>query len=360
MKHIGIDARLLFQTGVGTYLQNLLHYIPSYTPQDITFTFYCLPSDVSFIQKEVPHSRIRLTTSLWHSWNEQTEFLDCINKDNLDLMHFTYFGHPVLYRRNYISTIHDATPLLFKTGKASTRNPLIYMLKHFAFSFILRNQIECSKAIITPTNVVKEQLALLYGSSIKHKITPIYEGVSYRLLSETGEEKGLGKPYLLYVGNFYPHKNIEFLIQAFAKSNSHYSLVLAGPHDYFLKRILSSLSEEEKKHVIIRDKLSLEELATLYRHAEALIHPSISEGFGLPLVEAMHFGIPIIASHIPVFQEILGNSYYSFDPYDENSITSAIQKFELSKEKKKNVLNSEFSFEKMTQKTMDLYIKHVS
>lgn len=359
MKHIGIDARLLFQTGVGTYLQNLLHYLPLYAPKDVTFTIYCLPSDASFIQKEVPQSRIRTTTARWHSWSEQTTFLHCINQDNLDLMHFTYFGHPVLYKRKYISTVHDVTPLLFKTGKASTKNPLTYRVKQSVFSCVLKNQIKQSVAIITPTYTVKEQLTRIYGSSIHHKITPIYEGVSYRLLEGKSEGTSLNKPYLLYVGNFYPHKNVQFLIRAFAKSNSRFVLVLAGPHDYFLKRILSSLSDEEKKHLVIKDKQSLGELITLYEHAAALIHPSVSEGFGLPIVEAMHFGIPIIASHIPVFQELLGTSYYSFDPFEESSVIRAIHTFEREKEKKRNLLRHEFSFKEMAQKTMDLYLHHV-
>ena len=359
MKHIGIDARLLFQTGVGTYLQNLLHFIPLYTPNDIVFTIYCLPQDRDFVKKEVPNCIVHTTSALWHSWREQTEFLSCINEDVLDLMHFTYFGHPILYKRNYISTIHDVTPFLYKTGRASTKNPFLYTIKHNVFSYVLQNQVTFSKAIITPTKVVKEQLISLYGEAIKNKVYPLYEGVSYRLLSEQGGDSTVKEPYLLYVGNFYPHKNVEFLIHAFAKSNSHYSLVLAGPNDYFLKRILCSLSVEEKKHIIIKEKQSLCELVTLYKNAKALIHPSVSEGFGLPLVEAMHFGIPIIASHIPVFQELLGNSYYSFDPFEESSLVSAIQNFEKEKEAKVNNLSNDFSFIEMTKKTMDLYIQHV-
>ena len=358
MKHIGIDARLLFQTGVGTYLQNLLHYLPIFSSRDVTFTIYCLPSDASFVQNEVPQSRVQPTAARWHSWSEQVDFLNCINQDNLDLMHFTYFGHPILYRRKYISTIHDVTPLLFKTGKASTKNNLIYGVKHAAFSFVLKNQVERSAAIITPTRTVKEQLVSLYGDSIGNKITPIYEGVSFRLLAGKNENTAIEKPYLLYVGNFYPHKNVEFLIKAFAKSNSQYSLVLAGPHDFFLNRILNSLSTHEKKDIFIKDKQSLSELVTLYSHAAALIHPSISEGFGLPIVEAMHFGIPIIASHIPVFQELLDTSYYSFDPFEESSVINAIHTFENEKEKKKNSMKEEFSFSEMAKKTMDLYLRH--
>ncbi len=358
MKHIGVDARLMFQTGVGTYLQNLIHYLPQYAPNDTVFTFYCLPSDAAFIQREIPHGRIHTTSALWHSWSEQTEFLKCINEDNLDLMHFTYFGHPILYRRKFISTIHDVTPFLFKTGKASTKNPLVYFLKQNAFSFVLQNQIKRSEAIITPTYTVKDQLVTLFGHPVEDKITPIYEGISYRFLSEKEESVPLEKPYLLYVGNFYPHKNVLSLIHAFAKSKTRYQLVLAGPQDYFLKRMMNSLSPEEKKCILVKAKLSLGELATLYKHAEALIHPSVSEGFGLPIVEAMHFGIPIIASHIPVFQELLGTSHYSFDPFEESSIVQAIHTFEGEKEKKKNVLGKGFSFSEMARRTMDLYLRH--
>jgi glycosyltransferase involved in cell wall biosynthesis len=160
------------------------------------------------------------------------------------------------------------------------------------------------------------------------------------------------------VGNFYPHKNVQFLIQSFARSSSTRALVLAGPRDYFLQRILNTLTDEEKKRIIIKDKQTLGDLAALYKNAEALIHPSISEGFGLPVVEALQFGLPVIASQIPVFQELLGTSHYSFDPYREASLIQAIQKFESDSPKKINTLNSEFSFEQMTKKTVDLYIKN--
>jgi alpha-1,2-rhamnosyltransferase len=126
-----------------------------------------------------------------------------------------------------------------------------------------------------------------------------------------------------------------------------------------LNRILDTLSPHDKKRVLIKDKQTLGELVTLYKHAAALIHPSVSEGFGLPIVEAMYFNIPIIASHIPVFTELLGTSHYSFDPYEESSIVRAIHTFEADSEKKKNVLGNEFSFTQMARKTMDLYLKNV-
>lgn len=358
MKHIGIDARLLFQTGVGTYIQNLLHFLPEWSAPHFHYTFYCLPEDSNYIKKEFLQSRVVVTNARWHSWSEQVDFLATINRDNLDLMHFTYFGHPVLYSRPAISTIHDITPLLYKTGRASTRSSLVYAMKHTAFSAVLRNQIMKSVAIITPTQIVKEQLLRIYGDSVEEKIHPIHEGVSFSLLSETGGARAIQSPYYLYVGNFYPHKNVEFLIRSFAKSKSSHYIVLAGPHDYFLKRLLASLTHDEKKHLIIKERQSREELISLYKNAQALIHPSISEGFGLPLIEAMQFGIPIIASHIPVFQELLGSSYYSFDPYEESSFISTLQAFENDPVKKINTVQSDFSFREMTKKTVELYRNH--
>ncbi|MFZ3010432.1 MAG: glycosyltransferase family 1 protein [Microgenomates group bacterium] len=360
MKRIGIDARLLFQTGVGTYLQNLLHEISLHPTPGMEFTIYCLAPDVEFVQKELPHAHIHVTTAMWHTMEEQTVFLADINKDKLDLMHFTYFGHPILYRSPFIATIHDVTPLLFKTGRASTKNALTYGIKHGTFAAVLKNQMVHSKAVITPTIIVKEQLVQLYGKALTDKIYPIHEGVSYRLEGATETKPTIPGPYLLYVGNFYPHKNVLTLVRAFAKSKSTYTLVLAGPRGYFLDSLLASCTPEEKAHILIKDKPTLGELVGLYKHAAGLIHPSRSEGFGLPLVEAMYFGIPILASHIPVFQELLGTSYYSFDPYEEESIKQAISRFEQAKVKNINTLKDDFSFSQMTAATMDLYKRYAA
>lgn len=360
MKRIGIDARLLFQTGVGTYLQNLLHEIAQGQAEGMEFIIYCLRQDADFVRRELPQAHIRTTTALWHTLDEQTVFLSEINKDELNLMHFTYFGHPIFYKRPFIATIHDITPLLFRTGRASTKNALTYHVKHAAFAFVLRNQMVGSRAVITPTAIVKEQLLQLYGQSFKDKIYPLHEGVSYRLEDAIEVKPAITEPYLLYVGNFYPHKNVLTLVRAFARSGSRYKLVLAGPSGFFLNTLLASCTEAERANLIIKDKPMLGELVGLYKHAAGLIHPSRSEGFGLPLVEAMYFGIPIVASHIPVFQELLGTSHYSFDPYEETSIQEAISRFEQAKVKKINTLKDDFSFSRMTQSTMDLYKRYAS
>lgn len=359
-KRIGIDARLYFQTGVGTYLRNLLNSLLKIAPNDLEFYIYLLQRDEDKIEFNKKNFIKRPITSLWHTFGEQTRFLYEIYKDKIDLMHFTYFSYPILYQRRFISTIHDTTPLFFKTGKASTKNPLAYHIKHKVFKTVLKTQIKNALKIITPTKTVKKQLISLYGHSYGEKIIPIYEGVD-RTLQKAPENKELNKifkqPFFLYVGNFYPHKNVETLIKAFSKIEYAYKLVLVGPDDYFANHLLQSIKRlKQEKKIIFYHNATSSDLKFFYSNALALIHPSLSEGFGLPLLEASDCKCPVIGSNIEVFKELLNDEYLSFDPHDGKDIENKIHLFI----KKRFAFDykhivSKYSFEQMTRETLNVY-----
>lgn len=360
MKKIGIDARLYSQTGVGTYLRNFIHELKTNPPKDITFYLYILPSDEEKLAPLPSNFIIRKAPYLWHSFSEQFAFLRILNDDHLDLMHFTYFGYPVLYKKKFIATVHDLTPLLFKTGKASTKNPLIYGIKHFFFKHILRSQIENAVSIITPTKTVKNQITQEYGSHIKDKTVPLYEGIGYEL-AQTKENEFLKsryqKPFFIYVGNFYPHKNIKRLVEAFAGVKTGSQLLLIGPKDHFSISVLQDIEQfKMKDRIIIVDNATTPDLVFFYKHAQALIHPSLSEGFGLPIIEAAYFNLPIIASNIPVFQELLKGRYVSFNPHDIADIQNKIANF-ISHPLKADYgsILAQYSFKTMAQQTLSLY-----
>lgn len=359
MKRIGIDARLLHQTGVGTYLQNLLYHLAKQPEKRLQYVIYTQPQDSEKVRALSPHFIVRSSPYRWHSVSEQILFLIQLIMDRLDLMHFTYFGHPILYLRPFITTIHDITPLLFATGKSSTRSRVVYGIKYLFFRLVLWNQVMRSKHIIVPTKTVSEQLAALYGEKIASKISVLYEGVGYVLSAAQKHDHsrlGISGPYFLYVGNFYPHKNVERLIAAFHDSQTKLHLICAGPHDFFQRRLARVTKHD---HVFFLSSLRLDDLIYLYMHAEALIHPSLSEGFGLPIVEALFFHLPVIASDIPVFRELLGDAYYAFNPYDIVSIRKTITRFENDKVKRVAPLKELFSFEKMAYATRDLYLRYV-
>ena len=362
MKKVGIDARLYSQTGVGTYLRNLIHELLQQDTPNIIFYLYILPSDEKKLPKLSANFIIRKAPFLSHSIAEQCAFLYFLLRDRLDLMHFTYFGYPVFYKKKFIATVHDLTPLLFKTGKASTKNPLIYFIKHFLFRRILFSQIIDAISIITPTYTVKEQIVREYGSHLREKIVTAYEGVGYELahIKENRDLKSLyQKPFFIYVGNFYPHKNIKRLVEAFARIHSDYQLILICPKDYFAASILQHIKQLGRENNIkIVDNATTADLAFFYRHALALIHPSLSEGFGFPIIEAAYFKLPVIASNIPVFQELLKGKYSSFDPYNTADLHKKIANFIFHPfQVDYGSIVSQYSLKTMTKQTLTLYQK---
>lgn len=350
-KRIGIDARLYYETGVGVYLRNFLYYLQKLAPDSYQFHIYVLEKNSSQIHFENPLFIKREVRSKWHTFSEQLIFQQVLMNDRLDLMHFTYFSYPVLYRRPFIATVHDLTPLLFKTGKASTLPAFMYELKHSIFSFILKQQVQKAKAIITPTVAVKRQLEQIYGSTYSHKILALYEGVNHEFF-KAEQNKALAKhfsrPFFLYVGNFYPHKNVDRLVQAFSQMNrDDIDLVLAGPDNYFSGQLEKVIEEQRLTNIHMYHPSRPEDLLFLYKNSLALINPSLSEGFGLPVVEAAYCGTPVIASDIDVFREILGNNYYAFNPSQTESIQEVLLHFLQDSHKKKPVLDSKYSFERM-------------
>jgi glycosyltransferase involved in cell wall biosynthesis len=364
MKKIGIDARLYSQTGVGVYIRNLLNYLQQEDLKDLEFYVYLTSNDFAKFNFKNNHFIKKKADYHWHTFDEQIGFLKIINRDKLDLMHFTYFSYPVFYRRKFITTLHDLTPLFFKTGKSSTRSSLVYELKYFFYRLVINSQIKNSAAIITPTNAVKEQIIKHYGIRFKDKIFPVYEGIN-KELTLAKENQDLKKLFIedffIYVGNFYPHKNVERLIKAFSRTKNKYHLILVGPNDYFstrLKTLINSLNMQKRIRFYFNPKK--EDLVFFYKNAKALIHPTLSEGFGLPIVEAVYYQLPIIASNIQVFKELLGNRYLSFDPNNENEIKTQIDQFIQAKDKHSyKITMDRFSFKKMAQEILALYRSYV-
>ena len=361
MKKIGIDARLYSQTGVGTYLKNLIYFLEKKDLKNKLVYIYLLPEDYKKLTFKNKNILKRKVYERWHTIGEQLGFAVKLYQDNLDLMHFTYFSYPIFYFRKFVATVHDVTPLLFKTGKASTKNKFIYDLKHLFFRLILRCQIVRAVRIITPTLTVKGQLEKIYGKKISNKISSIYEGVNYQIINSK-ENKSLGKKFedfFIYVGNFYPHKNIERLIRAFSTVKTSSKLLLLGPNDFFKRRLSQLINElKQKNRILFFNSLSVGDLIFFYKNANALIHPSISEGFGLPLIEAAYFGCPIIGSDIKVFKELLDDNYLSFDPNNVEDMSEKIEQF-INKKPKFDYkdISSKYSFKMMTNETLRIYQK---
>lgn len=151
--------------------------------------------------------------------------------------------------------------------------------------------------------------------------------------------------YFLYVGNAYPHKNLEMLLCASARASV--KLVCVGKDDYFYRRL----------HIKPK-RVTDEELSNLYEHADALVFPSRMEGFGLPALEALAHGCPVIASDIPVFHEILGDVPKYFDPHDEEALVECLKNPPLRSKPFQEIaekLVQKYSWQKMVKETLSVY-----
>lgn len=358
---IGIDARLYRETGVGVYIRNLIHYLSELKPSDIHFYLYLPPNGVNRFSLN-SNFTIRFSPYRWHSFSEQTLFLRQLLSDRLDVMHFTYFGYPILYHRPFIATVHDTIMLDYKTGRASTRSRIHYELKHAVYRLVFATQISQARKIIVPTQSVADKLTKK-NERLRPKIAVISEGVNYELLN-TQEDNRLSARlqgrFFLRVGNYYPHKNVEALIAGYLDSAVSEQLVLVGPDDHFLKGMRKLVSDRNASdRVVFITDASGGDLVYLYKHASALLVPSFDEGFCLPLAEATHFQLPVIASDIPVFRELMGSSYTAFDPNSAQSIAEAIRDFSLSSVGTREAASiGNRSFSQMAHETLDLY-RHV-
>lgn len=316
--HVTIDARLAGATGVGRYIRNLVRQL-ALSAQTDRFTLLVRPQDRDLFS--LPGNFGFYETGVaWHSLSEQLHLPLILAELRPDVIHIPYYNIPVFYRGPLVVTIHDLTILDHATGKASTLPAPVYSLKHRGFRMVLNQAVTRARKILTVSEAVRDDLVARYPAAAG-KTVVTYEGIDPGLL-KLGKQSGLSPvagPYLLYVGNAYPHKNLEFLLDAFVryqgKERSSLRLVLAGPDDYFYRFLKDKFGNV--KNVFFYGPATDVKLAALYRHARAAVFPSLSEGFGLPPLEALSLGCPVYASDLPVFREILGPHARFFPPTDE-------------------------------------------
>ncbi|MFC1646853.1 glycosyltransferase family 4 protein [Patescibacteria group bacterium] len=363
---IGIDARLINQTGVGRYIRNLISNLARIDSEN-QYIVFVLPDSKNDIVLPNENWEKHIVDIKWHSLKEQLMLPFIFSTCKLDLLHVPYFNVPVFYPGKFVITVHDLTILHFNTGKATTLPKFIYQLKRLAYKFVLYASLKRASYIFAVSQNTKKEVCDHYKIE-SEKIIVTYEGFDKNLYSQKVDVKNplVNQPYLLYVGNAYPHKNLENLVEAISLLTKKYSfkkitLVMVGKSDYFYKQLQNKISDtilDKKVHFF--GEASDSQLQNLYYNAQALVFPSFMEGFGLPVLEANYLGCAVICSDIPVFREILGDNGIYFDPHKPEDIAATIGKFLAAKNKyrfQKKVDYGKFSWEKMARDVYKSYKK---
>lgn len=329
MAKIGIDARLygVKHTGIGRYVQNLVCELTKIDKRNeyVVFGPKEILDDISGSENFSYHE---LNTPVY-GFAEQLTNLSHFNSQNLDLLHVPHFNAPVLYQKKLVLTIHDLIKSKSIGPQTSTLPAPIYFFKHIVYENLIRWNINRSAHIITPSNYWKEYLCSNFKLRTD-KVTVTYEAASGDLKDTSDDpdpqvilkKYSLNKPFLLYTGNLYPHKNVPFLIKAVeAFNNSHkhqLELVIIGARNSFANKLPTNSLIKVLGFVPDQD------LSAIYKQSLALVQPSLIEGFGLTGLEAMSIGTPVLSSNTSCLPEIYQDAALYFSPHDLNSLLEAI------------------------------------
>jgi len=370
---IGIDARFFgpIGKGLGRYTQKLIENLERI--DDVNQYFFFLKKE-NFHEYKLSGKNFKkvLADYHWYTFGEQVKFPRLLRKYKLDLVHFPHFNVPLFYFGKFIVTIHDLILIHFPTVRSSTLGPVLYWIKFFVYKIVIKSAVLRSSRIIAVSNFTKSDILKVYPQIPEEKIRVTYEACDdYCMLSpDKGDlilkKYGIIKPYLVYVGNVYPHKNAEKIALALKKINgesNRLNLVFVGAEDYFYLRFKEFIKNNKIDNILFAGFVPDHELDVIFHNSLAYVRPSLYEGFELTPLEAMAKGLPVISSNHSCALEILGDSAYYFDAYDVDAMAAALKRISTDEDLRKDLVKKgylqtqKYSWRRMSRETLDLYQK---
>lgn len=357
---IVIDARFL-RTTTGRYIERLLHYLQEVDHQN-DYVVLLKPKDMAGWQPT--NQRFAKLASPYEEFGfaEQLGLLRQVRNLKPDLVHFGMVQQPVLYRGKVVTTMHDLTTVRFRNP---SKNWLVFGFKQQIYKWVNKRVARKSALIIVPSQFVKNDIAA-YANVPKAKIVVTYEATEK--ITASLEPVANLKPggFIMYVGRPHPHKNLQRLVGAFGQlkqSHPDLKLALVGKSSSLYDSLFSWAKRKGISGVVLTGFVSDGQLRWLYENTAAYIFPSLSEGFGLPALEAMAHGAPVASSNATCLPEIYGDGAIYFDPLDESDMAAKIEQVLADEILRKDLIQAGFkrvkkySWRKMAEQTLEVYKK---
>lgn len=367
---IGINARFLSQpfTGIGKYSYNLLSAMAELDEENEYFLFTPELVDFhlseNFQQIRLPEANFSSPSLRKANW-EYKLLPKEMEKLGINLAHFLYPSNPLKKLGiPTIVTVHDMIPWRLPDYNSRFRSKM--------YHWHAKKALKKADHIITVSDFSKKEILDLIQIPKKNlSVTPLAPPVTHA--DKLPEGIKLRRKFLLYVGGYDPRKNVPLLMIAYQKfiANQYpIDLILVGAKgkgleefitDDFSQKVAGRFPVKAKGQMIFTEHLQDSELAALYCQAFALVHPSVYEGFNLPLVEAMSHGVPLLISDIPVHREVAGDAAFYLNTKSENTFGLGIHEFlnnssiqkTLSENAKQRI--KDFNWMKTARQTLDVY-----
>jgi len=362
---IAIDARKLRDYGIGTYVRNLLRHLARIDPRT-EYVLFCRAEDCGMVEELGENFRSVAEPARPYSASEQLRIPMDLRREGIDLFHAPHYVLPPLTPCKSVVTIHDCIHLRFPQYLP---NRLAYAYARSSLWFATHR----SNRVLTVSEASKRDI-LKYFRVPERKIDVIYNAIDERFgelptpeeIERVRDRYQLNAPYVLYAGNIKPHKNLERLIEAFHTLRrgdlEHVKLLIIGDEISKYATLRRAVHRYKlHKHVRFFGFVPDKTLAVLYRLARAFVFPSLYEGFGLPPLEAMASGTPVITSNISSLPEVVGDAALLIDPYDADAIADAMRRILLDSDLRDDLRQrgfrrvAEFSWERSVRRVRQIY-----
>ncbi|OPJ63369.1 glycosyltransferase family 4 protein [Clostridium oryzae] len=366
---IAMDARGINWyrgSGIGTYTDSLLCTLLNIDKENY-YHIYWSGDDYDRVTND--NSRIIMTSRKHHRFFQQSYIPGNLAKENIDIYHVPQNGIGLCSAVNCrkVITIHDLIPYIMP--ETVGRGYLLKFLKE------VPNILEISDGVITVSEWSKRDILKFFPvDENKIFVTPLAADIRYKPLDKNWARYMVAKrlniklPFLLYVGGFSPRKNVKSLIMAFSNIinslSKEFVLVIAGSlkdDGNMLKELCDRL--KISSNVFFTGFVEEDFMPILYSAAEVFVYPSLYEGFGLPPLEAMSCGTPVITSNVSSIPEIVGDAGILIDPYDTSNLVNALGTLLENEPLKLELIDKGlnraklFSWEKTAEKTLEVYKK---
>lgn len=368
---IGLDARFYGPRvgggGLGRYVSELVQALQR-VDRENEYILFLKKENFHECAITAPNFSKRLVDLPWYSVQEQVQMPREVRLAKVNLMHYPHWNVPVFSRVPFVVTIHDLILLEDpSSARATTRNALVHGAKSIGHRLALESAVHRSKHIIAISQYTKRSILEHFRVS-GQKISVVHNGMRPPVGADTVALASLGiaRPYILYVGNRYPHKNLELLLESFAdfcRTDRETILVLAGKNDMFTRELQAYARNLKMDDARIRwlDTPTDAVLARLYTDATLVVTPSRLEGFGIPPLEALSFGVPVATSNASSLPEVLGDAVRYFRPDDAAALTRLMHEAVVAPElweplRAKGFRRAEhFSWENTAKATRDIF-----
>ncbi len=359
-----LDAQRGEYAGVAHYTYYLVRSLIAQSPDD-TFVLFVYDKQLDMSEFKLPNVEIVIVPLMQYKKFLPLIYRHCIvplffKKARVDLMHFPAPIRPLCYWGKTVTTIHDLVIY---------RNPRWFMrLSWFFTRVVVPASIRRADAVIAVSEATKQEI-IDFFTIPPERVNVVHEGVNDLTIGEAVAPDGVewNFPYFFFVGTIEPRKNIVRLIKGFMEfvrmhPDTDMKLVIAGKLGWKFHNVVSLLEDPAvAQRVLYVGYVSQAEKAFLYRHAFALTYPSLFEGFGLQLLEAMHAGVPLITSNEGAISEIVLDNAIIVDPYKVMSIAHGMRALYLNPTKREAMIvkgrgiASAFSWKSAAVGTLEVY-----